>query len=75
MQWSSSGPPAPNALSVSVVVGFVRELLDNNEILTDLWVQGEISNYSRSGLGHRYFSLKDERSVLRTVLFRDDMPG
>jgi len=75
MQWSTSGPPAPHALAVSVVVGFVKELLDTNEILTDLWVQGEISNYSRSGLGHRYFSLKDERSVLRTVLFKGDMPG
>lgn len=75
MQWSSSGPQAPHALTVSSVVGFVRELLENNDTLTDLWVQGEISTYSRSGLGHRYFSLKDERSVLRSVLFRDDMPG
>jgi len=75
MDWSSSGPPPPHALSVSAVVSFVRELLDSNDILADLWVQGEISNYTRSGLGHRYFSLKDERSILRTVLFRDEMPG
>src|SRR6185312_1428137 len=75
MDWSSSGPPAPDALSVSAVVSFVRELLDSNDILADLWVQGEISNYTRSGLGHRYFSLKDKRSILRTVLFRDEMPG
>jgi exodeoxyribonuclease VII large subunit len=38
-------------------------------------VQGEISNYSRASSGHRYFSLKDQRSVIKSVLFRDEMPG
>lgn len=63
------------ALTVSAIVSFVREVLESNDILSDLWVVGEVSNYSRSQLGHRYFSLKDAGSVLKTVLFRDYMPG
>jgi exodeoxyribonuclease VII large subunit len=63
------------AFTVSAVVNFLREVLESNEIFSDLWIQGEVSNYSRSQLGHRYFSLKDPNSVLRSVLFRDTMPG
>lgn len=66
-------PPA--ALPVSAVVSVLREMLDANEFFGDLWIQGEVSNYSRSQVGHRYFSLKDAQSALRTVLFRDNMPG
>jgi exodeoxyribonuclease VII large subunit len=35
-----------------------------------LWIEGEISNYSRSAAGHRYFTLKDERNQLKAALFR-----
>ncbi len=66
-------PPA--ALPVSAVVSFLREVLEANEFFSDLWIQGEVSNYSRSQVGHRYFSLKDPQAALRTVLFRDSMPG
>ena len=66
---------SPSALSVWAVVSFLREVLEANEFFSDLWIQGEVSNYSRSQLGHRYFSLKDPGAALRTVLFRDSMPG
>ncbi|MBK9545180.1 MAG: exodeoxyribonuclease VII large subunit [Dehalococcoidia bacterium] len=65
----------PSALSVSAVVSFLREVLEANEFFSDLWIQGEVSNYSRSQVGHRYFSLKDANAALRTVLFRDNMSG
>ena len=65
----------PSALSVSAVVSFLREVLESNEFFSDLWIQGEVSNYSRSQVGHRYFSLKDASASLRTILFRDNMPG
>ena len=65
----------PSALSVSAVVSFLREVLESNEFFSDLWIQGEVSNYSRSQVGHRYFSLKDANAALRTVLFRDNMRG
>ena len=63
------------AFTVSAVVAFLRELLEANEILSDLWIAGEVSNYTRSQPGHRYFSLKDGGGVLRSVLFRTSMPG
>jgi len=62
-------------LTVSAVVNFLREVLESSEIFSDLWLVGEVSNYSRSAAGHRYFSMKDQGGVLRTVLFRDNMPG
>lgn len=72
MNGESSGPAA---YTVSAVVNFLREVLESNEFFSDLWIQGEVSNYSRSQVGHRYFSLKDANSSLRSVLFRSDMPG
>jgi exodeoxyribonuclease VII large subunit len=63
------------ALTISAVVNFLREVLEANEFFSDLWVVGEVSNYTRSQAGHRYFSLKDEGSALRAVLFRDTMAG
>ena len=65
----------PHALTVSQLVGLLRDVIENHEFFSDLWVQAEVSNYSRASSGHRYFSLKDERSVIRSVLFRDDLPG
>jgi exodeoxyribonuclease VII large subunit len=63
------------ALSVTAIVSFLREVLESNEILSDLWIVGEVSNYSRSGAGHRYLSLKDPGAVLRCVMFNSAMPG
>jgi exodeoxyribonuclease VII large subunit len=63
------------AITVSQLVGLLRDVIENHEFFSDLWVQGEISNYSRASSGHRYFSLKDQRSVIKSVLFRDEMPG
>jgi hypothetical protein len=63
------------ALTVSQLTAFLREILEANEYLWDLWVVGEISNFSRPSSGHRYFSLKDAGGVLRCVLSRDDMPA
>jgi exodeoxyribonuclease VII large subunit len=55
-------------LSVSEVNALVRNTLESS--FGDLWVEGEISNYTRAASGHRYFTLKDERSQLRAVMFR-----
>lgn len=63
------------ALPVSALVKLIRTVLEANDALWDLWVVGEVSNYSRSRLGHRYFTLKDDQAVLACVLFKNDMPG
>jgi exodeoxyribonuclease VII large subunit len=60
---------------VSAVVSFLREYLEANELLSDLWVTGEVSNASRSQLGHRYFTLRDAKAAIRCVMWRDRMPA
>lgn len=62
-------------MPVGTLVRFIREWLEASEALSDAWVVGEISNYSRSAAGHQYFTLKDDRGSLRTVLFRGDDRG
>jgi len=63
------------ALPVSALVHVLREIIEGNELLADLWLVGEVTSYSRSAAGHRYFSLKDESASMRSVLFRGDQPG
>ena len=55
--------------SVAEITGYLRELLEADELLADIWVSGEVSNLSESAAGHLYFTLKDESSQLRCVLF------
>jgi len=57
--------------SVNELTTYLRELLESDEILQDLWVQGEISNLSRPASGHVYFTLKDRESSLRCVMWRN----
>src|SRR5579884_211398 len=54
---------------VSEVARYLKCLLEEDYNLQDLWVRGEVSNYTQSAAGHRYFSLKDEVATLRCVLF------
>ncbi len=54
---------------VSQVATYLRELLETDAHLVDLWVEGEVSNLSRSPAGHTYFTLKDEAAQLRCVMF------
>ncbi|HEU0168298.1 MAG TPA: exodeoxyribonuclease VII large subunit, partial [Chloroflexota bacterium] len=60
-------------LKVEQLVHFVRELFESNTLLQDLWVQGQISNVTRSPQGHYYFSLKDKDTQVNCVLFRQAM--
>jgi len=55
--------------SVAEVTRYLRELLEEDGVLADLWISGEVSNLSESAAGHLYFTLKDEASQLRCVLF------
>jgi len=56
--------------SVSQLATYLRELLETDLHLADLWVEGEISNLSRSTAGHTYFTLKDGFAQMRCVMFR-----
>ena len=54
--------------SVSELTDDIKVLLENT--FPEVWVEGEISNFSQSQSGHIYFSLKDPKSTLRCVFFR-----
>src|SRR5574340_1749515 len=60
----------PRILSVSDISRYLRALMDSDEILRDVWVNGEISNLSRPASSHIYFTLKDQNSALRCVICR-----
>jgi exodeoxyribonuclease VII large subunit len=56
--------------TVSKLTFYIRKLLEENEVLQDVWVQGEISNLSRPASGHIYFTLKDSAAALRCVMWK-----
>jgi exodeoxyribonuclease VII large subunit len=49
----------------------LRDLIESQADLQDIWVQGELSNFSRPKSGHWYFTLKDESAELRCVMWRN----
>jgi exodeoxyribonuclease VII large subunit len=49
---------------------YIRDLLDLDPALQDVWVEGEISNFTRASSGHLYFTLKDDKSELRCVMWK-----
>lgn len=59
--------PEPKVWSVSQVNRAVRGLLESS--VEPLWVGGEVANWTRSRAGHCYFTLKDDRAQLKSVMF------
>jgi exodeoxyribonuclease VII large subunit len=57
--------------SVTELTSYLRELLESDGYLQDLWVEGEVSNLSRPTSGHLYFTLKDRNAALRCVMWRN----
>lgn len=57
-------------LSVSQVNTYIQSLMDQDYLLASVAVKGEISNYKVYPSGHHYFTIKDEGSALRCVMFR-----
>ena len=75
----SSPTPAPSSpsfalriLGVSEVTRAVRDAVRADPNLRDVWVEGEVGRVTISSAGHCYFTLKDDRSQLACVFFRDD---
>lgn len=56
--------------TVTQVNNYIKGILDDDRLLSRLYVRGELSNYKRYPSGHHYFTLKDEQGTLRGVMFR-----
>lgn len=59
-----------DVLTVSDVTDRVKRLLDDDPVLNDVQVRGEVSDFSHASSGHMYFTLKDDETELSCVMFR-----
>ena len=60
-------------LTVTAVNSYIKALLSTDGNLTDISVEGEISNFKLHSSGHCYFTLKDSGGVLKCVMFRSQV--
>ena len=59
-----------NLLTVSELNERIKSLIDSDQVLMQVAVAGELSNYKVYPSGHHYFTLKDQQSSVRCVMFR-----
>ena len=65
----------PKIFTVGQINRYIRNLLENDFILSSLLVKGEISNFKAHSSGHLYLTLKDASGALSCVMFRQDAAG
>lgn len=59
-----------NAISVTELNKYIKNKIDEDEMLNNVLVKGEISNFKNHYSGHLYFTLKDENSLIKCVMFK-----
>ncbi len=58
------------AITVTDLNRYMKEKIDGDESLNNVLVKGEISNFKRHYTGHLYFTLKDENSLIKCIMFK-----
>ena len=59
-----------NPISVTELNRYIKSKFDEDEYFANVLVEGEISNYKRHYTGHLYFTLKDENSLIKCIMFK-----
>ena len=59
-----------NAITVSDLNQYIKNKIDADEYLNNVLVKGEISNFKHHYTGHMYFTLKDEKSLIKCIMFK-----
>ena len=57
-------------LSVSQINKYIKDKFASDELLANVFVKGEISNFKHHYTGHLYFTLKDENSLIKCIMFK-----
>ena len=56
--------------TVSQLTAYIRRLIDRDAALSDLWLEGEVSNFGQASSGHCYFTIKDDGAQIQCVMWR-----
>lgn len=59
-------------LTVAQLVRQIKDVVESDHVLRDVWVRGEVSNFTQSAAGHLYFTLKERDAAIRCVMWRSD---
>lgn len=59
-----------NPITVTDLNTYIKQKVDNDEYLNNVLVKGEISNFKHHYTGHMYFTLKDENSLVKCIMFK-----
>jgi len=62
--------PSSIVYTVSQANAYIKSLCSEDELLADIWLAGEISNFKQAASGHCYFTLKDAGASMRAVMWR-----
>ncbi len=60
----------PTPMTVGELNHYIKDVIDNDLMLNNVYIKGEISNFKNHYSGHLYFTLKDENSLIKCVMFK-----
>ena len=58
------------ALSVTELNKYIKDKIATDELLNNVLIKGEISNFKHHYTGHMYFTLKDDNSLIKCIMFK-----
>ena len=61
---------AEMAITVSDLNKYIKDKIADDEYLNNILINGEISNFKNHYTGHMYFTLKDENSLIKCIMFK-----
>lgn len=62
-------------ITISTLNAHIAQILEGDDLLRDLWIIGEVSNWKQAASGHIYFSLKDSGAAIAAVMWRNSARG
>ena len=63
-----------NPITVEELNKYIKNKIDGDDFLNNVYIKGEISNFKLHYTGHMYFTLKDEKSLIKCIMFKSYTP-